>query len=234
MPRKDFLRGTARLDNPPRMADLFCGAGGSAVGYREAGFDITGVDSADLGHLYPFRFRRDDALEFPLDGFDVVHASPPCAPYSYLSRGRTEQVPLIEAIRERIQHLPYVIENVEGARDTMRNPVMLCGSSFGLNLQRHRLFETNWPLPPLPCRHGWQTPDRFPALPFPGRDKDDMARVVGVYGSGDPEQRALQRQAMEIHWASGQALVQAIPPPYTRFIGQHLMKYLKQREESTA
>ena len=228
MPRKDFLRYTARLDNPPRLLDLFCGAGGAAKGYRDAGFDVTGIDLQDLRDSYPYRFRQGDALTFPLDGFDAVHASPPCAPYSTLSKSRTHQAALIDAVRERIQHLPYVIENVEGARAFMRDPVMLCGSSFGLDVQRHRLFETNWPLPSLPCRHGWQTPERFDALPFPGRD-GERSRVVGVYGSATPEEREIQRKAMEVHWTSGRALAQAIPPAYTRFVGQHLKAFLRQK-----
>jgi DNA (cytosine-5)-methyltransferase 1 len=224
MPRRDFLRHTNRLDNPPKLLDLFCGAGGAALGYREAGFAVTGVDRAELDG-YPFRAYRADALEFPLDGFDVVHASPPCAPYSYLSAGRTPQAPLIAAVRERIQHLPYVIENVEGARMFMHDPVMLCGSSFGLDVQRHRLFETNWPLPPLPCRHGWQTKGRFDASYR--ADEKQRSRVVPVYGSARPGEAEVRRKAMEMHWSSHRALVQAIPPAYTRYVGRALMTHLR-------
>jgi hypothetical protein len=57
-----------------------------------------------------------------------------------------------------------VIENVEGFRGDLRDPIMLCGSSFGLDVRRHRLFETNFPVMAPPCAHGWQTP-RFPRRP---------------------------------------------------------------------
>ena len=71
----------------PSLLDLFCGAGGAAMGYSRAGFDdITGVDIADQPR-YPFRFVRGDALEYlAAHGaeYDAIHASPPCQYYTRL------------------------------------------------------------------------------------------------------------------------------------------------------
>src|SRR5258707_15825847 len=65
----------------PKLLDLFCGAGGCAVGYHRAGFEVTGVD-INPQPRFPFRFIQADAMTFPLEGYDVIHASPPCQGYS--------------------------------------------------------------------------------------------------------------------------------------------------------
>src|ERR1017187_2334036 len=70
-----------------RVLDLFCGAGGASAGCYRAGFDVTGVDLAPQRH-YPFRFVQADAVTFPLDGFDLIHGSPPCQHWSGMSSCR--------------------------------------------------------------------------------------------------------------------------------------------------
>src|SRR6185312_9017301 len=104
----------------PRLLDLFCGAGGASAGYFRAGFDVVGVDLAPQPH-YMFRFHRADAVTFPLDGFDAVHASPPCQAYSGMTNCRpglaADYPELIDVIRERLKAWgsPWVIENVAGS-----------------------------------------------------------------------------------------------------------------------
>ena len=113
-----------------RLLDLFCGAGGAAMGYHRAGFEVVGIDIAPQPN-YPFEFVQADAMEFPLDGFDAIHASPPCQAYTALATGKHPR--LIEPMRERLASsgVPWVIENVVGA--PLRQPVLLCGSMFGLS-----------------------------------------------------------------------------------------------------
>ena len=62
----------------PKLLDLFCCAGGAAMGYHRAGFEVTGVDIAPQKN-YPFEFVQTDALEYLAEhgkNFDVIHASP--------------------------------------------------------------------------------------------------------------------------------------------------------------
>jgi len=62
-----------------QLLDLFCCAGGAAVGYSRASFEVVGVD-IDPKHNFPFEFVLADALALPmsfLKSFDAIHASPP-------------------------------------------------------------------------------------------------------------------------------------------------------------
>src|ERR1017187_7154249 len=144
-----------------RVLDLFCKAGGCSMGYSMAGMECVGVDIEPQKH-YPFEFFQADALKVLrdrrfVDTFDVIHASPPCQCYSvtkHLSSGKHPD--LVGPVRELLiaTGKPYIIENVVGA--PLLHPVRLCGSSFGLDLRRHRLFESNLWLRGKACRHKWQ------------------------------------------------------------------------------
>lgn len=204
----------------PRLLDLFSGAGGAGWGYFLAGWDVTGVDLAPQPR-YPRRFVRGDALEFPLEGFDAVHASPPCqrwTPYARRTGVRGELHPdLLTPTRERLLRWggPFVIENVPQA--PLRDPVQLCGSSLGLDVRRHRHFESNCPLLGLPCEHHWQTP-RFPCA----GNRTNLRRTVEVGVYRIP--LGIQRAAMGIPWMQKHELSQAVPPAYTLHLGQQLLR----------
>jgi DNA (cytosine-5)-methyltransferase 1 len=230
----DRLSPDAATGSRPRLLDLFCGAGGCAVGYERSGFEVVyGVDLHPQPR-YPFEFRQDDALHWlecvgmprlSLE-FDAIHASPPCQGYSV--QGGDEHPLLIEPVREALLRigLPYVIENIPDAAWAMRNPTVLCGSSFGLRVRRHRLFETNWPLMGVACAHGLQSsnPHRIRAPYTPPEDA-----IVPVYGGGQvgfPVERC--RAAMGIDWMTLEELKEAIPPAYTEFIGHQLLAHIRQ------
>jgi len=207
-----------------RLLDLFCGAGGAAMGYHRAGFEVVGVD-IERQPRYPFEFHQADALTFPLEGFDAIHASPPCQKFSItanLARAQGKQasdVDLLTPIRPLIEAtgLPYVIENVKGA--PLRDPVQLCGSTFGLGVRRHRLFESNLLLMGHgECRH------------------KEQGRPVGVYHvmndevpQGGKTAQTLEegQRAMGIDWMTWPELKGAIPPAYTEWIGAQLLAALK-------
>lgn len=205
-----------------KLLDLFCGAGGAGYGYHLAGFDVVGVDIAPQQN-YPFEFRQSDALEYLLlhgHDFDVIHASPPCQAYSKskaLAKGNYPK--LIEPVREALLKTgkPYVIENVPGA--PLINPTLLCGTMFGLNLYRHRYFETSFPIPLL-MHHGHGLKQDASHGKGHERKKD----VVLVWGKG-PYKGYLKRAslAMQIDWMKEGELAEAIPPAYTKYIGGLLL-----------
>ena len=220
-----------------KLLDLFCGAGGASAGYRLAGIEnVTGVDIRPQKR-YPFDFVQADALEFLRDHgheFDAVHASPPCQAFVSLARvaGRKNRkvhpdllAPTIEALAQLGK--PHVIENVMTA--PIRANLILCGSHFGMQVQRHRKFLCSFLVPQLPCRHVWDTHN---------------GRPIGVYGSAGITQlsfalnrfrnMAEARQAMDIDWMTRAEITQAIPPAYTEYIGRHLVRHLQETNRRAA
>ena len=214
----------------PRLLDLYCGAGGAAVGYARAGFDVVGVDHVAQPR-YPFPMIVGDALDAVIWAgcFDAIHASPPCQHASKLGKQRRrggvyDHPDLIPATRERLQRagVPYVLENVAGA--ALTDPVVLCGSWFGLDVQRHRHFETTFPALSTPCSHHWQAP-RFPTR---HRGHAAVGRVVGVHGHTNyAGEHALRERAMDIDWMTPRELAQAIPPAYTEYLGALLLEHVQ-------
>ena len=153
-----------------RALDLFCCAGGAAMGLSKAGFEVVGVDLMPQPR-YPFEFHQGDALAFPTDGFDFIWASPPCQRYTVsqnASKNREAHPDLIAPVRAKLQAWggPWIMENVVGA--PLINPTMLCGLALGLKVKRHRLFESNRFLLAPPCGgrprlgHGVRPPRRWP------------------------------------------------------------------------
>ena len=211
-----------------KLLDLFCLAGGATRGYQLAGFHVTGVDLVASPNYCGDDFIQADALDVDLSGFDVVHASPPCQGYSTQTAQRDRHPRLIVEVRARLVDagVPYVIENVEGARTELIDPIRLCGSSFGLDLRRHRYFESNVALTAPPCDHAWQTP-RFRSLDMSMVRRGWLASVVGVHGHLNyPGEFALRCAAMGIDWMTNAELVEAIPPAYTDHLGRQVVEHL--------
>jgi len=219
----------------PALLDLYCCQGGSSVGYDHAGFRVVGVD-IDPQPRYPFQRIQDDALNVlrwlvthPGWGmFTAVHASPPCQRYSDTQRIQDRKHPdLIAETRELLEQtgLPYVIENVEGARSELRDPVMLCGAMFGLRTYRHRLFETNFPL------EAPEHPEHIVPQAKMGRPVRDGEFIQCV---GNFSNVPLGREAMQMPWATREGLREAIPPPYTEHVGGFLMAEVRRRQAVAA
>lgn len=217
----------------PRLLDLFCGAGGAGMGYHRVGFEVVGVDIRPQPN-YPFAFRQVDALDllqsliewgepFP-DRFVAIHASPPCQRWSPKTKNPESHPDLITPLRPLLEAsgLPYVIENVPAA--PLRRDLVLCGSSFGLGVQRHRVFESNVPLMGPVCAHD-QQPKQYRLYDHGGWY---ASRIVHVFGTGGGKGREHWQEAMGIDWTDEtDELREAIPPAYTELIGHQLMQHLK-------
>lgn len=207
------------------------------MGYQQAGFEVVGVDIAPQPN-YPFKFIRSDALavvgrgqRWWFERFDAIHASPPCQAYTTMSNryrgvgGLADSHPaLIAATREllRASGLPYVIENVPGARTEMHNPVTLHGGMFGLGVHRPRLFESNVLL------LGARTPVVSDPVGVYGKTHDgrrlfDRADGTTQYAANSLEEAS---EAMGIDWMTWDELREAIPPAYTRWVGEQLLAHL--------
>jgi DNA (cytosine-5)-methyltransferase 1 len=214
------------------LLDLFCGAGGASMGYYRAGFDVVGVDIVPQPN-YPFEFIQADAIEYGLDhafGFDAAHFSPPCQFATAYRRRKgvaVDAVNLIEPARgvAYLAGVPYVIENVEQAREHLIDPVRFCGGStpWRLDVRRHRLFESNLSLSAPPCDHSWQTP-RFPCA----TNRTNLRRTVEI--GVRRIKLDVQQRAMGIDWMTREELSQAIPPAYTEHIGRQLIDALSRQE----
>ena len=213
----------------PRLLDLYCGAGGAAMGYYRAGFEVVGVD-IDPQPRYPFEFHQADALEYLAEHgheFDAIHASPPCQDHSPLRALSGEHGTgwLLDATMDalRSQPAPWVVENVAGAR--MPATLTLCGGMFGLRTYRHRKFAIDprvglVAVPPHP-RHVARTSTRDRRNGF---DAGMHVSVTGDVGSW------VGPACMGIDWMTGDELSQAIPPAYAEFIGMQLLDHIANKE----
>lgn len=216
-----------------KLLDLYCKAGGASKGYADAGFEVTGIDIANQKR-YPYKFIQADCLEILQDldylrSFDVIAASPPCQTHSRTKHlrdaqgGTTTKLDLIPQTRAALiaSGKPYVIENVPGA--PLIDPVQFCGSSFGLKVRRHRLFESNIKLVGSVCKHK----EQGKPVGVYGSMNDTaqgMDYATGKYVIGGSTAKTIEeaREAMGIDWMVWSEIKEAIPPLYTYEIGKQL------------
>ncbi|MFF7290693.1 DNA cytosine methyltransferase [Streptomyces griseorubiginosus] len=225
-----------RKSNGLRVLDPYSCQGGAAMGWYLAGFDVTGVDK-DPQPRYPFTFIQGDAVEYILahgHEYDLIAGSPPCQAHTLCQRIQGREHPrLIGPTREAMQATgrPWIIENVPEAAAELRDPITLCGASFGLHTYRHRLFEAGGGLTlaaPLHQPHLHPTVKMGRPLKTredylrEGLDRDgDWYHAVGNF-SGVP----YVARDMGVEWMSRDGIRECIPPAYTRYLGEQVAALL--------
>lgn len=209
-----------------RVLDVYCCQGGAGAGYAAAGGEVLGVDLHPQPR-YPFPFSQGDALEAigrNGDRVDFIHASPPCRAYSDTQRiQRNDHPDLIGPTRDALNATgrPWVIENVGGAVNELRNPVMLCGAMFGLHTYRHRWFETGGGFTFTTPEH----PEHAHTTVKMGRPvrEGDWYHAVGNFSGV-----SYVRRDMGVPWMNRDGIRECIPPAYTRYIGTEFLKWREQ------
>lgn len=240
------------MDNRPLLYDAFCGAGGASKGYMDAGFRVIGIDNKSQPRYCGDGFILMDALEFlerlaggEYEQPDAIHASPPCQGYSIMNNlpwnSHREYPYLILPTRDALEalELPYVIENVEGAKWGAKGiarrgleahgmkAAWLCGLMFGLPFYRHRLFESNW---------FWMQPGHAShkgvirnGRTLAGRAREFVFPRNGLGTSINQHSKGWRRnaEAMGVDWMMKREEVgESIPPAYTLYVGTALMAEL--------
>ena len=229
----------------PKLLDIYSGAGLAAIGYRQAGFHVTGVDDKTKSTYAGDTFIQADALDILSDiaycrQFDAIHASPPCQRYTQstaMFRAAGKWYPdMIQPTRDLLEKigLPYIIENVPTA--PIRPDIVLHGWMFGLNVMRKRHFELgNWWMMQPGVRQrigsvkegdfvtviGKQGYRKYKGLPKRWRPKFDQGTGLKTwhYAMGIPPEYRFR----DVEISEG------IPPAYTRYLGGYLMEYLKKK-----
>ena len=222
------------------ILDLFHCGGMAADGYEQAGIIPIGVDIEDHGS--PHEVILADAvkaLSDPLwrpfiEGMDFIHASPPCQAHTRAAHLRKAQggtskfedllTPTLAALREHWYHKPWIVENVPGAPG-MDGAITLCGSMFGLKVQRHRLFLSNIQLEQPTCDHSTFEPDPITGKPRPWGvyhvPKDSIPKGGRTCRNAEHAMECMG-VVRPMKWGE---LKEGLPPAYTKYLGQQLLAF---------
>lgn len=216
------------------VLDLFCGAGGGAIGFKQAGCFVIGVDIKKPAKEYAgdiFIQANVGMLPFKdLNFVDFIFATPPCQLFSPASalakRFGKRYVNAIPFTRELLAPYPWTaIENVPQA--PLRPDLTLVGPQFGLGpdpegdddgLWRKRIFELSF--------FAWQP--NIPKMP-----KGRCVSIAGTFSAKHHYKRRKSQgkpgsvpshEAKDLMGIPQEArmirkeIAQAVPPPYAKYI----------------
>lgn len=232
------------MDKRPLLLDLFCCEGGASAGYVRAGFEVLGVDIAPQKR-YPYRFLQADALGFlqwlmdsgAIRQFAAVHASPPCQHESTLKSMVTHYYPdLLAPTRDALVKMgketgiPWIVENVATA--AMHQGIQICGTALGLNVRRHRRFDSSHLLyGPGRCKHDLDNINVYGHNAWNYRKRSEEYRHWHRHNANQcPVPKVVAATAFEAEWMTLHGLAECIPPAYTEFLGRQLLAVITSDE----
>lgn len=186
-----------------RALDLFCGAGGLSLGFRNEGFSVTGADinqySAEIFSINDIGefIEIDLASDSVVGAFDVVMGGPPCRPWSSINvqrRGlRHPDYRLLERFFDHVIELrprAFLMENVPpmGSDDGFCSLIEKVGREgysvdsqslkyldFGATTKRRRLFTVGFRDFGLDAKDFFIRLDRLKELPL------TVGQAIGKY-----------------------------------------------------
>lgn len=256
------------------LHDLCCCGGLGADGYAAVlgartlrGYDLY----PQPDYPYPFTqaevmvlLANREAPDNPLRRASALHSSFPCQDFTTGGHLRTAQggksrfgdllTPGLALLRAHWNDKPWIVENVEDNQGKVRaimaprpgeSLILLCGSMFGLQVQRHRLFLANFPLrqpPPVPgpgkyraqgCDHS-----TFPLDPISGRPRPwgvwhvpaDNVPAGGRSARDAEHAREVMGASRSLPW---ETIKEGFPPAYTSWVAADLLPALAAADART-
>jgi DNA (cytosine-5)-methyltransferase 1 len=188
-----------------KVIDLFCGAGGSTLGFKKAGFEvILGVDidevalSAYNANHPEIETWQRNILTITADELpeaDVVLGSTPCAPFSKINQfSRSFDMTLTNHFLKLIREYEpkfWVLENVPPIIKHLPKWVpyeILNAADYGVPQRRYRCMAGNYPFPSP--THSENDNERLEGEPL--RKWVTFGRIKHSEGSGILSKKALE------------------------------------------
>lgn len=229
-----------------RCLDLFCGAGGVAIGLLEVFDEVVGVDNVKQPR-YPGVFHQDDAMHvlqvllsggtwngYTLDDFDFIWLSPPCQKFTRQNNNKKKHIDLLTPSRALLKKykcpVPYCIENVVNA--PLQHPVWLTGTMFGLGarvdgvwfqLERKRGFEATFAI----TAPADKMRDDLPKVGIYGGHARNRSKAWGGRGTRDfvgHSQGDIAARALDIEGMTLLEMSEVIPPAFSEHIAREWVR----------
>ena len=164
-----------------KVIDLFCGAGGSTLGYKMAGFDV--ILAVDINEVALSSYKTNhpgvetwqtDILQLTANDLpkaDVILGSTPCQEFSTAKLNCTYDMTLTNHYLKIIRaYKPkyWMLENVPGIAKFLQVPYnILNAADYGVPQKRRRCIAGKYPLPtPTHSKNGNQTLDNGNLKPW--------------------------------------------------------------------